>query len=90
MSAALGVGSKVKWPGFPDGRERALLAGRFFEQGMGGHAVTELAAETGVDLLVFRKWEWIGWERWLSEPSPAVSVAFDDGEFMILDVRDHS
>lgn len=88
--ADIAVGSNVKWLGFPDERERALLAERFFEQGMSGHAVTELAAETGVDLLVFRKWEWIGWERWLSEPSPAVSVAFDDGEFMILDVRDHS
>ena len=88
--ADIAVGSNVKWLGFPDERERALLAERFFERGMTGRAVTELAAETGVELLVFRKWEWIGWERWLSEPSPTVSVAFDDGEFMILDVRDHS
>jgi hypothetical protein len=81
------VGSSLKWLAFPRERENARLAGQFFDQKLTSAQAAELAARSRVDLLVYRKWDWIGWEAWLAEPSPAVEVAFDDGQFMILRVR---
>ena len=85
--ARIVVGSDEQWLGFPEEREQARLAHRFFAGRHSGPEVAALARETGVELLVFRKWEWIGWDRWLAEPDPVVEVVFDDGEFMVLDLR---
>ena len=84
--ARIAVGSDPRWLGFPQERERAELAGRFFDQRLTGPELAALAGQTGVDLLVFRKWEWIGWQRWLEEPEPVVAVVYDDDRFLVLAV----
>jgi hypothetical protein len=81
------VGSSLKWLAFPRERDNARLAGLFFDQKLTSAQAAELAARNHVDLLVFRKWDWIGWQAWLAEPAPAVEAVFDDGQFMILRVR---
>ena len=86
-AADIAVGSRTKWLAFPEERERALMADRFFAAGITSAEVRALAEETGTGWLVFRARDWIGWERWMDEQSPAVAVAYDDGEFMIIDVR---
>jgi len=84
--APIAVGSDPRWLGFPDERRRAELAGRFFNQRLTGPELTALAEQTGVALLVFRKWEWIGWQRWLEEPEPAVTTVYDDDRFLVFAV----
>ncbi len=83
--APIVVGSDPRWLGFPAERAGAALAGRFFDQPLTGAEVEALARETGVTRLVFRKREWIGWQRWLAEPEPAVQVVHDDGVFMVVE-----
>lgn len=85
--ARIAVGSDPRWLGFPAERDRAALAGRFFDAPLTGARLTELAADTGVTLLVVRKWEWIGWQRWLDEREPAVAVVYDDDRYLILKLR---
>jgi hypothetical protein len=86
--ARVAVGANPKWLAFPEERENAHLAARLFI-GRGGSAeAAELAARHDVDLLVFRKWDWIGWQAWLAEPQPALRVVYDDGDFMVLEVGD--
>jgi hypothetical protein len=83
-TARIVVGSDARWLGFPGERTAATTAGDFFDQRLSGDALRALARRTGVDLLVVRKREWIGWQRWLAEPSPPVTVVFDDGETLVL------
>ena len=80
------VGSDPRWLGFPEEQAQAGLAARFFDRPLTGPELTDLADRSGVDTLVFRKWEWIGWQRWLDEPDPPVTVLFDDDRFMVLRV----
>jgi hypothetical protein len=84
--APIVVGSDERWLGFPEERERARLASRFFDERHDGPETARLAAAAGVELLVFRKWEWIGWERWLGTAGDDVTVVYDDDEYMVLDV----
>ena len=85
-SAKIAVGGNARWIWFAQERANASLASLFFDHNRTGQQVVELARQEGVDLLVFRKWGWIGWQRWLEEADPVVEVAYDDGEFMVLDV----
>jgi hypothetical protein len=86
-SAKIAVGSPERWLAFPKERENARLANQFFQRRLTGAEVVELAARTNVDLLVFRKEDWLGWEAWTAEPSPRVMVVYDQNEFMIVDVN---
>jgi hypothetical protein len=80
------VGTNPKWLAFPQEQANAELASRFFNDRRTSAQVAELAAEHGVELLVFRKWEWIGWQAWLADPQPALRVVYDDGDFMVFQV----
>ena len=84
--ARIVVGSDERWLGFPEEVANARLAEQFFTGQMTGQQVATLANDHDVEFLVFRKWEWIGWQDWLSESEPVVTVVFDDDEFMVLDV----
>lgn len=84
------VGADPRWLGFPAEREHAALAGRFFDRPLSGSELTALAAENNVDRLVFRKREWIGWQRWLEPPSPGLRVAFDDGNLVVVAIAPRS
>lgn len=81
------VGSDRRWLGFPRERERAAVVAALFDGGLSPDDLRRQAAAAGVRLLLVRKWEWIGWERWLDAPEPAVAVAFDDGESLLLRLR---
>lgn len=83
----IAVGSDPRWLGFPGERERAAMAADLFAPGTTGADLRRRAAAAGVELLVASKWDWIGWERWLGEPDPAVEAIFDDGETLVLRLR---
>jgi hypothetical protein len=85
-TARIAVGSDPRWLGFPAEREQAALVDRFFGQRLDSDQLRALAAETGVEVLALRKWEWIGWQRWLEEPRPPVEVVYDDDDLLVLRV----
>jgi hypothetical protein len=87
-TAPIAVGSDPRWLGFPAERARAELADRFFAQRLDHDQLRSLAAGTGVELLALRKWEWIGWQRWLEGPTPAVEIVYDDNDFLVLRIVD--
>ncbi len=78
------VGSNLKYLAFPGERDHAALANQFFDQQRTTKQARQFAAETGVSFLVFKKWEWIGWQAWTAETDPALKIVFDDGEYMIV------
>ena len=85
----IAVGSEEKWLAFPEERANARLAARLFDTDRPSAEIAQLAQERGVDLLVLRKHEWIGWHAWLAEPAPALRVVYDDPApdgFLILAV----
>lgn len=82
--ATIAVGSNTKYLAFPGERDHANLANQFFDQTRTAGQVRQFATETGVAYLVFKKWEWIGWQSWHAENDPALKVVFDDGEYMIV------
>jgi hypothetical protein len=84
--APTAVGSDRRWLGFPVERQRAEDVERIFDGRRTPAEIRELAARLGVEMLVVRKWEWIGWERWLAQPDPAVEPVFDDGTTLLLRV----
>ncbi|HEU5434372.1 MAG TPA: hypothetical protein VFU81_22050, partial [Thermomicrobiales bacterium] len=83
-TARIAAGSDARWLGFPEERAAAALAGEFFDRRLTGEQLRALSQQTGVRLLVVREREWIGWQRWLAEPWPPVTVLFDDGETLVL------
>jgi len=84
--ARVAVGSNEKWLGFPSERDQARRAAALFGGRRTSADEAKVASAEGVELLVFRKWEWIGWKRWQSEPSPAIEVLYDDDEWMVIRV----
>ena len=81
------VGSDPRWLGIPAERQRAAEVALLFDGGLSPTEVRERANRLGVELLLLRKWEWIGWERWLAaSPAPAVEPIFDDGVTLLLRV----
>ena len=80
------VGSDQRWLGFPMERQRAEDVARLFDGRRTPAEVRDLAARLGVETLLVKKWEWIGWERWLQHPQPAVEPVFDDGATLLLRV----
>lgn len=80
------VGSNLQWLAFPREHERSALANRLFDDRLSADDVRSAASAAGVRYLVLRKWDWTGWQHWTSSPIRPITVAFDDGEFLILDV----
>ncbi|MFM9106675.1 MAG: hypothetical protein ACKOWF_08250 [Chloroflexota bacterium] len=81
------VGSDPRWLGFPGEREQAAAVAALFDGTLPPAELRRRAGAAGVGVLACRKWEWIGWERWLAAPDPAVEVLFDDDETIVLRVR---
>jgi len=79
-------GSDAQWLAFPDERERARQTAALFDGSLGGDAFLAKASETGTRYLVIAKWDWIGWERWLSDPAFPLAVVYDDDRFLVLRV----
>lgn len=85
--ARIVVGSNPAWLAFPEERENARLAARFFDRRQTSAEAAALARQMGVGLLVVRKWDWIGWLAWSEELNPQIQVVFDDGTFVVMAVR---
>lgn len=79
------TGSDPRWLAFPDERNRADAVQALFAT-RNGQELRELSTQLEVDTLVVRKWEWIGWDRWLDDPAEAPTAVFDDGVTLILQV----
>ncbi len=82
------VGADLRWLGFPSERRQATLTASFFDKPIAAEQLAVQAARHDVRWLIFRKWEWIGWQRWVETPNPPVTVVYDDDEFMILAIRE--
>jgi len=85
--AKIAVGADRRWLGFPSERDQAAMASSFFDTPVAADRLGALAVRHDVRWLVFRKWEWIGWQRWVEAANPPVTIAYDDDEFMILAIR---
>ena len=85
--APIAVGSDPRWLGFPAERERARVVASLFAPGLTAPQVRDLAREHDIELIVLRKWDWIGWQRWQGQINAPLSVLFDDGEHLVLRVR---
>jgi hypothetical protein len=83
-TAPIAVGSDPRWLGYPDERAAAAMVADLFASGATPWELRARADRHRVDLLVSRKWEWIGWERWLSASEPPVEVVFDDDITIVL------
>jgi hypothetical protein len=79
------VGSEERWLGFGQERRNARLADRVFDRAQTGEQAVAAARRGDVQLLVFRKGDWRGWQTWLVQPS-GLRVVYDDGVTMVLDV----
>lgn len=85
--AKIAVGSDPRWLGFPRERDRAAMVGDLFSGRRTSDEIVAIAGQHDIDLLVFRKWEWIGWQRWQEEADPATEIIFDNEVWMAVDVR---
>ena len=80
------VGSDPRWLAFPAERENARQADALFDGGLAPETFRRRAIESGVRFLVVPKWDWIGWERWLSTPGFPVAELYDDDRYLVLRV----
>ena len=80
------VGSDPQWLAFPEELQHASLADRLFVGELSAAQLRQLAAASGIRYLVMPKWDWIGWERWTSDPEFPIAVVYDDDEYLALRV----
>lgn len=76
--------SDAAWLAFPDERERAARAAALFDGSLTTATVRQHMAADDVRFLVVRKWEWIGWDRWLHDPDQPLSTIYDDDVTLVL------
>lgn len=80
------VGSDPRWLAFPTEREHARLAEALFDGRLDSGTFRQRAAGSGIRYLVVAKWDWIGWERWLTTPGFPVAKLYDDDRYLVLRV----
>jgi hypothetical protein len=80
------VGSDPRWLAFPTEREHARRAEALFDGGLDAETFHQRARESGVSYLVVAKWDWIGWERWVTAPGFPVAEIYDDDRYLVLRV----
>ena len=76
------VGSDPRWLAFPAEREHARLAEALFDGRLDSGTFRQRAAGSGIRYLVVAKWDWIGWERWLTTPGFPVAKLYDDDRYL--------
>lgn len=77
------TGSDSGWLAFPGEREQANLVADLTAETVSADAAERALAE-GIALLVADTGIWTGWRTWLSEPSPAVELAFANDRYVVL------
>jgi hypothetical protein len=80
------VGSDPRWLAFPTEREHARQAEALFDGGLDAETFHQRAVASGVRYLVVAKWDWIGWERWVTAPGFPVVEIYDDDRYLVLRV----
>ena len=65
-------------------REHARQADALFDGGLDSETFRQRAIASGVRYLVIAKWDWIGWERWLTTPGFPVATLYDDDRYLVL------
>ena len=83
----IAVGSDPRWLGFPAERDAAATVRGVFDGALSPEELRRRADDAGISQMVARKREWIGWQRWLAAPHPAVEVLYDDGVTIVLGIR---
>lgn len=84
MSRPVIVGSDPEWLGFPGELRHAETAQELFDGSLSPTVLRQRAVEAGVSMFAMKKWDWIGWQRWLGAESPAVEVIYDDNITIVL------
>lgn len=80
------VGSDPRWLAFPAEREHARQAEVLFDGGLNAEMFRQRATASGIRYLVVAKWDWIGWERWVTTPGFPVAELYDDDRYLVLRV----
>jgi len=80
------VGSDPRWLAFPGEREHARQTEALFDGLLDAESFRQRASASGVRYLVVAKWDWIGWERWLTTPGFPVAELYDDDRYLVLRV----
>jgi hypothetical protein len=80
------VGSDPRWLAFPTERDHALLAESLFDGRLDGETFRRRTTTAEVRYLVIVKWDWIGWERWLTNPEFPLTTLYDDDRYLVLRV----
>jgi hypothetical protein len=80
------VGSDPRWLAFPAEREHARQAEALFDGQLDPGTFRQRAAVSRIRYLVVAKWDWIGWERWLTTPGFPVAKLYDDNRYLVLRV----
>jgi hypothetical protein len=80
------VGSDSQWLAFPAEREHARQAEALFDGGLDAETFRQRSISSGVRYLVIAKWDWIGWERWITTPGFPVVELYDDDRYLVLRV----
>ena len=86
LSRPVIVGSDPRWLAFPAEREHARQAEALFDGRLDSETFRQRAAANGVRYLVVAKWDWIGWQRWLTTPGFPVEELYDDDRYLVLRV----
>lgn len=81
------VGSDARWLGFPDEQRKATAVATLFDGSLNPAQIRKRAQAADISLLLVRKWEWIGWERWLASDAPAVAPVVDTDELLLLQIQ---
>lgn len=80
------VGSQERWLAFTEEVSDARVARELFAAASADEA-RAVASRYRVTIAVARKWEWIGWRRWVAIDQSPVPVLYDDGTYIVLDLR---
>lgn len=79
------TGSNPQWLAFPEEQLRAGDAAMLFAA-QDAQVLRQRAGDLDVAYLVIRKWEWIGWERWIDNSATSPAIIYDDNETIVLEV----
>lgn len=77
------TGSNPQWLAFPEERARAEEVDALLASPRAS-VLQERARDLEVEYLLLRKWEWIGWERWIDGTPDVPTVIYDDNETMVF------
>lgn len=79
------TGSNPQWLAFPEERSRAASVARLLAS-EDLQILQERASELGVEYLLMRKWDWIGWERWTDGTTYPATFIYDDNETLVMEI----